>query len=151
MGCGYSTKKTSEQLAHELRRQNDRVNVRIQKMISKSYRHGLLTEFEYNATLGFYFGLKSRHMKTGDQAFINTCDHLYDYLCETIHDRLTKLREEEESKTNGPLPLATPDPPSAPPPTAPASESEWVSPHSQVYRQLITEKPSLLYSLENEK
>lgn len=95
MGKSLSKKKTQEQLAFEFRRQNDKISNKIQKLISKSYRLGYISEQEYNCTLGYYYGLKSRNALHPDPAFINALDDIHDHMAALIKERLDREAEKE--------------------------------------------------------
>jgi len=115
MGCGLSKQKTPQQIAEDFRRENDRISVQIQTLISRAYIAGYLRDFEYNGALGFYFGVKTRHKLQPNQAFINTLAHLHDDLIATINERHLFLDFNDVdpaaalSVSPNPLPTAPPD------------------------------------------
>jgi len=130
MGLRLTRKqRTPEEIAYEFRRQNDKITLKIQKIISKSYRHGLLTELEYNCTLGYFYGLRSRHALIPEPAFLNTLDHLHEYLAELIQQR------GEDLKANAPARYYEPS----------APEVDLSDPEVAARRYLGPPSPALLH------
>jgi len=100
-------KKTPEDLAYEFRKQNDKISRRIRKLISESYVLGYVSDLEYQTNLGFFFGVKSRYQKAPNPAFVNTVEHLYDYLATLLQQQNLQLD----------IPTLNPPPPHNPHPT----------------------------------
>lgn len=144
-------KKTPEEFEYEFRRKNDKMFVEIQKLISKGYRKGLLKEFEYNATMTYYFGLKSRAQLAEDQAFLNTMDHLHDFLCQTIQERISNERIKETGpakESEQPMSLPTPSAPAEfPSASAPSYLEEFkMDPNADLYTKILENSPYMTLS-----
>lgn len=89
---------SSAELAYHLKKRNCKVSKRIYKIIEKAYLEGYLQEFEFNTTIGWYHGLKSRHIKEKDDIFIAGIDRLNDFICELIQDRYEARIKEAQKK-----------------------------------------------------
>lgn len=117
MGICYSKKSTPEQIAESFRIENDRITLKIQKLISRSYQAGFLKDYEYNSVLNYYFAIRNRHELYPDQAFVNALAHIHDLLVQNIQERNLKLNLKGIDPLSVRPLLATPVPPlpSAPP------------------------------------
>jgi len=114
MGLAISKQeKTEDELAYLIRKQNCKVNRKIYSIIEKSYRRGLLTELEFQATIGWYHGLKFRHLTAEEEIFIAGLDKIYELVCNLIQEKYAdKLRAKaaEKDKAAVALPSAQQEP-----------------------------------------
>lgn len=94
MGVGSSRQvRTEQELAYHIRSQNCKTLRRIYSIIGKAYKAGYLTEFEFQATIAWYHGLKFRSLSQEEEIYVQALDKLNDLICTLIHERQTSLKE----------------------------------------------------------
>lgn len=97
MGAIFSKRQLSdEDLAIHIRKQNSKILRRIHKIIHSAYIRGYLKDFEFYTTVGYYQGMKTRHLIGEDEIFIAGMDHLNDMVCGLIQERYSKEKEQHE-------------------------------------------------------
>lgn len=117
MGIQISRKAVTEQeLAYQMRKHNCKISKRLYKIIELGYQNDYLSELEFQATIGWYHGLKNRQLKQSDEVFLIALDRISDLVCGLIQERhAERLRETQEAGQALPLSLAPPAPPPPPP------------------------------------
>jgi len=91
MGLVISRKPRSEQkLAYQMRKQNCKLTKRIYKIIEEAYKDNYLNEYEFHATIGWYYGLKFRHSDSENELFVIALDKINDLVCTMIQERYSE-------------------------------------------------------------
>jgi hypothetical protein len=97
MGVAASKKDDAEKrLAYNIRKQNCKITKRIYKIIEDAYKSDYLTEYEYHATIGWYYGMKFRHQGTEDEVFVAALDKINDFVCTTIQERYAQYVQDHQ-------------------------------------------------------
>jgi len=88
MGHHFSKEPQDEdKLAQLMRRQNCKISKRIYKIIEEAFIKGCLSEFEFHSTIGWFHGMKFRHLKEKDEVFLIAIDKINDTICALIEER----------------------------------------------------------------
>ena len=88
MGITISRQSCSEErLAYNVRKQNCKIIKRLYAIIEDAYKNNFLTEYEYYATIGWYYGMKNRHLTAEEEIFVIALDKINDLVCSTIQER----------------------------------------------------------------
>lgn len=87
MGGVLAKQDTEKRLAYNIRRQNCKITKRLYKIIEDAYVNNYLSDYEYHATIGWYYGMKFRHASHEEEVFIDALDKINDLVCQTIRER----------------------------------------------------------------
>ena len=88
MGLTISKSRSSEErLAQNIRKQNCKITEKLYAIIRDAYINNWLSEYEFHATIGWYYGLKHRYEDTEEEAFAAGLDKINDLVCSMINER----------------------------------------------------------------
>src|SRR5574343_1876244 len=92
MGLTISKSQSSEErLAQNIRKQNCKITKKLYAIIEDAYINNWLSEYEFHATIGWYYGMKYRYADREEEAFAVGLDKINDLVCSMINERYNEV------------------------------------------------------------